>query len=134
MARTTRSTMAQEKDKTQETPPQTRKGQNKKRKRTSNANEAEQPVTKVTRTQDAVKVEDSQEAEELQVEGVSEPEPPSSGDVPLHEEDAEKILEVLETCVPHSHPAAVPLSLFVHLGLTHKVYWTEYSHCQQSIK
>ena len=100
MARTTRSTIAQEKDKPQDSPPQTRKGQNKKRKRTSNANEAEQPATKVTRTEDAVKEEDPQEVEEIQVEGVSEPEPPSSGDVPILDEDAEKILEVLETCFP----------------------------------
>ena len=57
-------------------------------------------VTDAGENEDAVKEEDPQEVEEIQVEGVSEPEPPSSGDVPILDEDAEKILEVLETCVP----------------------------------
>lgn len=82
-----------------ETPPQARKAQNKKRKRTSNANEADLPATKVTRTEDTVKEEDVREAQELQVEETAEPEVPSSGDVPIRQEDAAKILEVLETYV-----------------------------------
>ena len=97
MARATRSSAAQEKEKTTETPPPARKATNKKRKRQSTVDGLDQPAAKVSRTDDNVKEEDNQDAQELPAEEVAEPELPSSGDVPIRTEDAEKILEVLET-------------------------------------
>lgn len=96
MTRATRSSTTHEKEKAVETPPAPRRAAAKKRKRTSIADTSEQPVNKHARTQDGIKVEGSQDAEEQPVEAVSKPELPSSGDVPIRSEDAEQILEVLE--------------------------------------
>lgn len=99
MARATRSTANQEKEKPAETPQPGRKPANKKRKRSSAANESDLPAAKVGRMDDDIKEEDLQDGQELQTEETAESELPSSGDVPIRDEDAEKILEVLETCV-----------------------------------
>lgn len=99
MARATRSTTAQEKEKVVETAPPARKAASKKRKRTSIAEQPDQPAAKVVRTEDSVKEEDAADVQELQQEETAEAELPSSGDVPIQPEDAEKILEVLETYV-----------------------------------
>lgn len=96
MARATRSTTAHEKEKPAEAPPLARKAASKKRKRPSAAGDpSDQPASKLARTDDAVKEEDVQDMEEIPAEE-AKPELPSSGDVPLQPEDAEKILEVLE--------------------------------------
>lgn len=97
MARATRSTANQEKEKPAETPQPARKPANKKRKRSSAANESELPAAKVVRTDGDIKEEDTQDGQELPVEETTGSELPSSGDVPIRDEDAEKILEVLET-------------------------------------
>jgi hypothetical protein len=99
MARATRSSAAQEKEKSTETPPPPRKATNKKRKRTSTADGLEEPAAKVSRTDDTIKEEDNQDTQDLPLEEMTESELPSSGDVPIRTEDAEKILEVLETYV-----------------------------------
>ncbi|EKM60743.1 uncharacterized protein PHACADRAFT_133484 [Phanerochaete carnosa HHB-10118-sp] len=96
MARATRSTANQEKEKPAETPQSGRKSANKKRKRSSAANESDLPAAKAVRTDEDIKEEDTQDGQELQTEEVVELELPSSGDVPIQDEDAEKILEVLE--------------------------------------
>lgn len=96
MARATRSTTTQEKDKTSEPAQTSRKGGSKKRKRTSVADGAEQPVSKQLRADDEIKEETSPDPEEPLPAGTTQPELPSSGDVPIHPEDAEKILEILE--------------------------------------
>lgn len=104
MARATRSTANQEKEKPAEVHQLGRKPANKKRKRSSAANESELPAAKVVRTDEEIKEEDTQDGQELQAEETAEPELPSSGDVPIRDEDAEKILEVLETYVPSICP------------------------------
>lgn len=91
MARATRSTVLQEKDKSVDTTPATRKSGSKKRKRTSIAENGDQPAAKQLRT------DGSQEPDE-HLEDPSR-ERPGSGDVPIQPSDAEKILEVLEMCV-----------------------------------
>ncbi|KAI0961100.1 hypothetical protein AcV7_000293 [Taiwanofungus camphoratus] len=88
MARATRSTVLQEKDKSVDTTPATRKSGSKKRKRTSIAENGDQPAAKQLRT------DGSQEPDE-HLEDPSR-ERPGSGDVPIQPSDAEKILEVLE--------------------------------------
>ncbi|TFK93039.1 hypothetical protein K466DRAFT_512391 [Polyporus arcularius HHB13444] len=93
MARATRSTTTHEKDKTQDHPQTSRKGASKKRKRNSNAENEESPVTKHLRTD--TKEEGSPELED-HLEDRKEVELPSSGDVPLQDADAANILEVLE--------------------------------------
>ena len=99
MARTTRSTTTQEKEKTIEPVHTARKGGNKKRKRNSVADSADQPAAKQSRVDEDVKEEGSQVSEEQQPAEITQPELPSSGDVPIPAEDAEKILEILELCV-----------------------------------
>ena len=133
MARATRSSAAQEKEKTTETPPSARKIVNKKRKRTSTTDGLEQPAAKVSRMDDDIKEEDNQDSHELPAEESMEPELPSSGDVPVRTEDAEKILEVLETYVlpHHSLLGANTLPPLLCVGLILKVSWTVYSHCQR---
>lgn len=96
MARTTRSTTTHEKEKPAESTQTPRKGAGKKRKRTSTADGADQPVTKQPRTDEDVKDDSTPDPEEQQATGTPQPELPSSGDVPILPEDAEKVLEILE--------------------------------------
>ncbi|TFY70074.1 hypothetical protein EVJ58_g50 [Rhodofomes roseus] len=93
MARATRSAGQPDKDKAQDTAPAPRKGGSKKRKRTSNADNGEQPATKQQRTSE------SQEPPELASEQLdTEPtDALGSGDVPIDSADAENILLVLES-------------------------------------
>ena len=132
MARATRSTANQEKEKPAETPQPARKPANKKRKRSSAANESDLPAAKVVRTDDDIKEEEMHDGQELQAEETTETELPSSGDVPIRDEDAEKILEVLETCVLALRTLPRTKNLFSAV-LTRKGCSTEYSHCQPSM-
>ncbi|KAL7285806.1 hypothetical protein ACG7TL_000915 [Trametes sanguinea] len=98
MARATRSsattTTSPEKDKPADSPPTSRKGASKKRKRNSNAAEnGDSPPTKHARTDS--KDEGSPQPEH-QPESEESKDLPSSGDVPLRSEDAANILQVLE--------------------------------------
>ncbi|PCH33271.1 hypothetical protein WOLCODRAFT_111555 [Wolfiporia cocos MD-104 SS10] len=99
MARATRSTAQADKDtKPQDTAPATRKGGNKKRKRNTNSENGDaveggdQPAVKQARTGSR-----PQSEEQLPVDGeTKEVEPRGSGDVPIDQSDAQKILDVLE--------------------------------------
>ncbi|KAI0688058.1 hypothetical protein C8T65DRAFT_619697 [Cerioporus squamosus] len=93
MARATRSTTTHEKDKVQDQPQISRKGASKKRKRNSNAENEDSPVTKHPRTD--TKEEGSSDLED-HLGDKKEVDLPSSGDVPLQDADAANILEVLE--------------------------------------
>lgn len=96
MARTTRSTTTQEKEKTIDHVQPARKGAARKRKRTSLSDAADQPAAKQSRVDDDVKEEATPDPEEPQPAEPSLPELPSSGDVPIRPDDAESILEILE--------------------------------------
>lgn len=96
MARATRSTTTHEKDKPADSPPASRKGASKKRKRTSNADNDDTLPVKHPRTDSK---DDTSPGPE---EGHTEKKPdelPSSGDVPIQSADATDILDVLELCV-----------------------------------
>lgn len=94
MARATRSTTTQEKDKPQDQPQNPRKGAAKKRKRNSHAENEDSPPSKQARTETK---EEEGSSELGQYSGDKEHvELPSSGDVPLQDEDAADILSVLE--------------------------------------
>ncbi|KAI0666321.1 hypothetical protein C8Q78DRAFT_1060797 [Trametes maxima] len=96
MARATRSAAsaaaAAEKDKPADSPPTSRKGASKKRKRTSNTGNGDSPPTKHARTNS--KDEGSPELEPKNEE--KDIDLPSSGDVPILSSDAANILQVLE--------------------------------------
>ena len=97
MARATRSAAHPNKDDAQDAAPAPRKGGNKKRKRTSNADSLEQPATKQQR------MSESQEPPEVppeQLDTERSTETLGAGDAPLDSGDAAKILLVLESCVP----------------------------------
>lgn len=102
MARATRSTAtttttAAEKDKPIASPPTSRKGASKKRKRNSNAENGDSPPTKHARAHS----KDEPELElEAPLEEKKDVELLGSGDVPIQSADAANILEVLEMCVP----------------------------------
>ena len=85
------------------------------------SNESDLPAAKVGRTEDDIKEEDMQDGQELQTEETAEHELPSSGDVPIRDEDAEKILEVLETCVFPLH-TLLPAKALSSAVLTRKGY------------
>ena len=92
MARATRSTTNHEKDKPADSPPASRKGASKKRKRTSNSDTDDTLPVKHPRT-------DSNEDASPDPEDLSENKQgdlPSSGDVPIQSEDATDILDVLQ--------------------------------------
>ncbi|KAI0651514.1 hypothetical protein C8Q79DRAFT_933785 [Trametes meyenii] len=96
MARATRSSAsaaaAAEKDKPTDSPPTSRKGAPKKRKRTSNTDNGDSPPTKHARTnsKDGGSPELEPKNEEKNID------PASSGDVPILSSDAANILQVLE--------------------------------------
>ncbi|KAI0828251.1 hypothetical protein BC628DRAFT_1364916 [Trametes gibbosa] len=98
MARATRSTAtttttAAEKDKPIASPPTSRKGASKKRKRNSNAENGDSPPTKHARAHS----KDEPELElEAPLEEKKDVELLGSGDVPIQSADAANILEVLE--------------------------------------
>lgn len=94
MARATRSAAQLDKDNAQHTAPAPRKGGNKKRKRTSNADSLEQPATKQQRTSESQDPPDVA-SEHPDIETPAET--PGAGDVPIDSGDAEKILLVLES-------------------------------------
>ena len=96
MARTTRSATTQEKEKTINHAQPARKGAPRKRKRSSLSEPADQPATKQSRVDGDVKEEAPPDPDEPQPAEPAHPEPPSSGDVPIQPDDAEKILEILE--------------------------------------
>ncbi|KAF7798629.1 hypothetical protein EIP86_009851 [Pleurotus ostreatoroseus] len=96
MARTTRSATTQEKEKTIDHAQPARKGAPRKRKRSSLSEPADQPATKQSRVDGDVKEEATPDPDEPQPAEPAHPEPPSSGDVPIQPDDAEKILEILE--------------------------------------
>ncbi|KAI0639021.1 hypothetical protein C8Q77DRAFT_1213715 [Trametes polyzona] len=97
MARATRSaattTTPAEKDKPTASPPASRKGASKKRKRNSNVENGDSPPSKHARTdsKDEGSVEPQAPPEEKH-----DVELPSSGDIPIRSTDAANILEVLE--------------------------------------
>ena len=130
MARATRSTTNHEKDKPADSPPASRKGASKKRKRTSNADTDDTLPVKHPRT-------DSNEDASPDPEDLSENKQgdlPSSGDVPIQSEDATDILDVLQLCV-------TLLSLFFHfsertpfiVGSTIRVSSTAFSRCPPTL-
>ncbi|KAI0640823.1 hypothetical protein C8Q79DRAFT_920904 [Trametes meyenii] len=96
MARATRSSTsaaaAAEKDKPADSPPTSRKGASKKRKRTSNTDNGDSPPTKHARTNS--KDEGSPGLEPKNEE--KNIDPSSSGNVPILSSDAANILQVLE--------------------------------------
>ncbi|THH28440.1 hypothetical protein EUX98_g5761 [Antrodiella citrinella] len=100
MARATRASAQQEKDNPPESAPQSRKAAaSKKRKRTSFPDGDDQPANKHLRTDDDIKEEDaSPEPDDgpISTSSSSSLQLPSSGDVPIQSEYAEKILEILE--------------------------------------
>lgn len=108
MARATRSSATQDKDKPHD-PPQAQRKNAKKRKRTSIADSSEQPALKQPRTDDDIKEEDEQKPLDTFSHHILEINLPSTGDVPIQPEDAEKILQVLSVCVP-----SVVLVLQIH--------------------
>ncbi|KAI0336221.1 hypothetical protein GY45DRAFT_1316332 [Cubamyces sp. BRFM 1775] len=97
MARATRSaattTTPAENSKPADSPPSSRKGASKKRKRNSNVENGDSPPAKHARTDGK---EDSSPQPEAQVDDSKGVELPSSGDVPIQDADAVNILEVLE--------------------------------------
>ncbi|CAL1696601.1 unnamed protein product [Somion occarium] len=95
MARATRSSTIQDKDKTADPAPPQRKNA-KKRKRTSIVDGADEPAFKQPRTDDDIKEEDIQEQDDPVIGETIEINLPSSGDIPIQTSDAQKILEILE--------------------------------------
>ena len=96
MARATRSATTQEKEKPSEDTQTARKGAGRKRKRNSIADGVDHPTTKQSRMDEDVKEEGSPDPEETQAPATAQTDLPSSGDVPISSEDAEKILDILE--------------------------------------
>ena len=97
MARATRSRPTTEKEQPPEPAQAPRKSADRKRKRNSLTDASDQPAPKQSRVDDDVKEEKaSPDVEEPQAVEATQPELPSSGDVPIPQEDAEKILEILE--------------------------------------
>ncbi|KAI8983402.1 hypothetical protein BD414DRAFT_418392 [Trametes punicea] len=99
MARATRSSAttstAPEKDKPADPPPASRKATSRKRKRTTNVDNGDSPPTKHARTES--KDEGSPQPQlEQEPEDKKDVDLRSSGDVPIHSEDAQNILDVLE--------------------------------------
>ncbi|KAJ3543008.1 hypothetical protein NM688_g5911 [Phlebia brevispora] len=101
MVRVTRSTTTQEKEKTIDQSQLSRKSSNRKRKRNSIADAAEQPAAKQSRVDADIKEEATADPEEPQQVQPTLPELPSSGDVPIQQEDAEKILDIFEMVDNH---------------------------------
>lgn len=114
MARATRASAQQEKDNPPEPAPQFRKAAaSKKRKRTSFPDGDDQPANKHLRTDDDIKEEDdSPEPDDgpISTSSSSSLQLPSSGDVPIQSEYAEKILEILEVYV---HPCCSSLHVYL---------------------
>ena len=98
MARATRSSTTHEKDKPSASPPASRKGAPKKRKRTSNADNDDSLPAKHPRTDSK---DDASPEPEDRGEESNQGELPSSGDVPIQSSDAADILDVLELCVTY---------------------------------
>ncbi|TCD68809.1 hypothetical protein EIP91_009676 [Steccherinum ochraceum] len=99
MARATRSSAQQEKDKPPEPAPSPRKPAAKKRKRTSLSDGSDLPALKQQRTEDDIK--DDLASQEPEDPAAAETQPsssqlPSSGDVPIQSQYAGKILDILE--------------------------------------
>lgn len=104
MARTTRSSVAQqdkpssddsEKQATSSSPPATRKQQVKKRKRLSDVEHDGQPAAKLARAE-------GDEGEDMALRSDTSPSvvyPPLAGDLYLPQNDANKILDILEMSV-----------------------------------
>lgn len=102
MARATRSSVAQEKDKQGDNSSVTSRGKvaSKKRKRSSITENDDQPATKQLRSGDVtIKEETSQEPEDKLREDAF-PALQNAGDVPVDAADAQKILDILEMYVP----------------------------------
>lgn len=101
MARATRSTVAQEKDKLGDSSSAASRGKaaSKKRKRTSIVENDDQPAAKQLRSDITIKEETaSQEPEDKLMEDTF-PTLQMAGDVAIDSEDAQKILDILEMCV-----------------------------------
>ncbi|KAJ3490159.1 hypothetical protein NLI96_g1623 [Meripilus lineatus] len=96
MARATRSATSQEPPKQQDSPSKTRKAASKKRKRLSVSDATDLPLAKQPRTDGVIKEEDTQEPDDTQHPSSSHLDTPSSGDVPLQQDTATKILDILE--------------------------------------
>ncbi|TBU64674.1 hypothetical protein BD310DRAFT_913091 [Dichomitus squalens] len=94
MARATRSTTTHENDKPDTSPPASRKGASKKRKRTSNPDNDDSLPTKHARTDST---EDTSPDVLNRGQERKQGELPSSGDVPIQSSDAANILDVLES-------------------------------------
>lgn len=99
MARATRSATSQEPPKQQDSPSKTRKAASKKRKRLSVSDATDLPLAKQPRTDGVIKEEDTQEPDDTQHPSSSHLDTPSSGDVPLQQDTATKILDILEAYV-----------------------------------
>lgn len=93
MARTTRSNANQPSEKSVAVPPPKAKPAGKKRKRVSAIDPDELPASKQQRTAAAVKDEASPPPDDDQL-----PQLPLAADVPVHPDDARRILDVLEMC------------------------------------
>ena len=103
MARATRSTVAQvEKDKQGDSPSTASRGKaaSKKRKRSSIAENDDQPATKQLRSGDvSIKEETASQEPEDKLREDTLPTLQIAGDVPIDAADAQKILDILEMCV-----------------------------------
>lgn len=107
MARATRSTVAQEKDKQGDNSSSASRGKaaSKKRKRSSIAENDDQPATKQLRSGDVtIKEEAASQEPEDKLRQVVLPQLQITGDVPIDAGDAQKILDILEMCVPSISP------------------------------
>lgn len=101
MARATRSSATQDKDKPNDPPSPSNRKNVKKRKRTSIADSSELPALKQPRTEDDIKEEDVQNhLDDSLSSDIVQINLPSSGDVPIQPQHAEKILQVLSVYVP----------------------------------
>ncbi|KAF9243769.1 hypothetical protein BU15DRAFT_42734 [Melanogaster broomeanus] len=98
MARATRSaTHHQEKDKQPDPSTSARgKASTKKRKRTSIADNDDQPAQKQFRSENGIKEEIPQDDDDPKFNKGKLPELDLAGDVPIHSSDAQKILDILE--------------------------------------
>lgn len=100
MARATRSSAQQAQETSDSATASRGKATSKKRKRTSIAENSDQPAAKQLRSAD---VSVKEEGGSQEPDGISSmdklPELQNAGDVPINDGDAQKILDILEMCV-----------------------------------
>lgn len=126
MARATRSGAAQHQEKDKHSDTSRQKHSTKKRKRTSLADNDDQPPLKLHQPENGIINErNSEEQQKPPFRGL--PELELAGDTPLIPADAQKILDILELCVA-SHSISSQVA-HPHTAPTHRACWIECFLC-----